>query len=94
MSLKTNYLDDVLTADMGGKRHYVLEQNEDETVSLKDMSTYAQTGDSFGAEEINQICMMINQLVDALNGYSLRIVDAKPATQEEGVIYFVRKAGS
>ena len=30
----------------------------------------------------------------ALNGYSLRIVDAKPAVQEEGVIYFVRKAGS
>lgn len=33
-------------------------------------------------------------LQEALNGYSLRIVDAKPAVQEEGVIYFVRKAGS
>lgn len=94
MSLKVNYLDDVLTADMGGKRRYRLEQNEDGTVSIKDMSTYAQIGDSFGAEEINQICTRINQIVDALNGYSLRIVDAKPAVQEEGVIYFVRKAGS
>ena len=53
MSLKVNYLDDVLTADMGGKRRYRLEQNEDGTVSIKDMSTYAQIGDSFGADEIN-----------------------------------------
>lgn len=33
-------------------------------------------------------------LQEALGGYSLRVVDARPATQEEGIIYLVRKAGS
>lgn len=94
MSLKVDYVDDVLTADMGGKRRYALVKNEDETVSLNDVSAYVQKGDSFGAEELNRMNEAINQNTGALGGYGLRIVNAKPAEQEEGVIYFVRKAGS
>lgn len=94
MSLRTDYQDDVLTDEMGGKRRYELEQNGDGSVSLRDVSVYAQTGDNFGAGDINQMNAAVNQNTAALGGYSLRVVDARPATQEEGIIYLVRKAGS
>ena len=60
--LKTDYKDDVLVT--GQQRKYNLIQNSDGTVSLVDVSSYAQYGDTLKAEYFNAT----NAAVNALNG--------------------------
>lgn len=63
MALKTDFLDDILNTSVNSKRKYNLIYNSDGTVSLQDVTTYTQTGDLFGAAEINET----NKAVNALN---------------------------
>ena len=55
MALKTDYKDDVLDTSVNTKRKYNMIQNDDGTVSFEDATTYLQEGDSFGAQEINDL---------------------------------------
>lgn len=58
MGLKTDYKD----AMFDGQRRYRLIPNEDGTYSLPDSTTYTQTGDKFGANDINATNKAINQI--------------------------------
>jgi len=53
--LKTDYKDDVLDTAVNERRKYNIIENEDGTVSFEDVSTYVQTGDLFGAQDMNAI---------------------------------------
>ena len=55
--LRTNYKDDVFE----GKRKYMMERNEDSSVSFTDVTSYTQQGDYYGAAEINAQNQAINQ---------------------------------
>ena len=59
MALKTNYKEDVLAAS-NTKRKYNMITNDDGTVSFEDVTEYQQTGDNFGAGDVNQICEAVN----------------------------------
>lgn len=60
MSLKTDYKDDVLDTSQNENRKYLLIENGDGTYSLTDVTVYLQTGDSFGAKDVNEINEKIN----------------------------------
>lgn len=49
MTLKTDYKDDVFT----GNRKYNVIKNNDETISLEDVTQYSQEGDLFSSNDIN-----------------------------------------
>ena len=55
MALKTDYKDDVLDTSVNTQRKYKMIQNDDGTVSFEDVTEYLQTGDSFGAQEMNEL---------------------------------------
>lgn len=59
--LKTDYKDDILAS---GKREYEMTNNANGTVSLEDVSVYAQTGDNFGGSDINATNTAVNALID------------------------------
>jgi len=59
MALKTNYKDDIFTGDY---RKYRQINNSDGTISLSDVTEYSQTGDKFGASDINATNQAVNQL--------------------------------
>ena len=61
MALRTDYKNAVFS----GKRKYHLIENEDGTVSLLDATQYSQTGDKFGAKDVNDICAAVNSLTDS-----------------------------
>lgn len=61
-NLPTNFKDDVLSDSMGGLRRYQTIQNDDNTVSFQDVTTYTQVGDDFGADEVNEINRSINKI--------------------------------
>lgn len=63
MTLKTDYKEDIL-ASGNTRRKYNMITNDDGTVSFEDVTEYEQTGDSFGATDVNQI----NEAVTALSG--------------------------
>lgn len=66
MALKTDYKDDVLDTSVNMVRKFNLVDTEGnivmENVSLQDITEYSQTGDSFGAGDINQITKQVNDL--------------------------------
>lgn len=65
--LRTDYEDDVLDTEVNELRKYQMIQNEDGTVSFEDVTEYAQVGDSFGSEILNQIVAKITtDVIDAL----------------------------
>lgn len=65
--LKTDYKDDVLDTEVNELRKYQMIQNEDGTVSFVDVTEYAQVGDSFGSDILNQIVAKITtDVIDAL----------------------------
>ena len=49
MSLKTNYKDD----KFAGKRLYKITSQDDGIVTLDDVTHYAETGDIFSAQDMN-----------------------------------------
>lgn len=67
MSLREDYKDDIFS----GNRKYRMIDNGDGTVSFTDVTTYAQTGDTYGAAEINEANAVINEL----DQHSYRIND-------------------
>lgn len=54
--LKTNYVDDAFS----GNRKYRMTTNSDGTVSFTDVTSYYQTGDTYGAAQINEANSFIN----------------------------------
>ena len=59
MSLKENYENDIYP----GERKYQMIQNDDGTVSFRDVTVYTQDGDIFSADDINAT----NRAVNAIN---------------------------
>ena len=49
--MKTDYKDDIIAT--GTQRKYAQTTNSDGTVSFTDSTEYQQTGDTFGAKDIN-----------------------------------------
>lgn len=66
MALKTDYLDDILNADINTRRKYNIIQNDDGTVSFEDVTEYSQVGTLFGAEQVNEITREVNRSKDEL----------------------------
>lgn len=59
-TLKTNYKND----SYSGKRKFKMTENSDGTVSFEDVTPYTQTGDNFGAAELNSFATAINESAD------------------------------
>lgn len=62
--LPTNFKDDVLGSQMGGKRRYRIINNEDGTISLEDATEYSQTGSDYGAAQMNATNLAVNESAD------------------------------
>ena len=62
--LPEDYQDDIPAKEMNGKRRYILTENNDGSYSLEDVTQYTQLGSRFGAGQINNICMAVNQSAD------------------------------
>lgn len=60
--LKTNYKDDILNLDANTQRKYQMTKNDDDTISLIDVTDYSQIGDTFASVDINNTNAAINQL--------------------------------
>ena len=72
MSLKTDYKD----AMFQGSRKYQMIQNDDGTISFEDVTEYTQTGDSFGAKDINETNTEVEKKFDSTD-----VVDPMVTTQ-------------
>lgn len=77
--LPTNYLDDILSDSMGGKRRYKITHlnGTSEEVTIEDISKYDQVGSTFGAGDINKTNQAVNEKFDSDD-----VVDPKLATEE------------
>ena len=62
--LPTNFVDDILSPSMGGKRKYRIIDNGDDTYSFEDVTDYTQTGSDFGAGQINATNQAVNESCD------------------------------
>lgn len=78
MALKTDYKDDVLS----GERKYVIVENGDGTVSLRDVTQYTQVGDSFGALDINNTNEAVNSIQDDI-GFTGTGAEIEQAMEDE-----------
>ena len=58
MSLKENYKNDIYQ----GNRKYQTVQNEDGTISLRDVTVYTQEGDIFSADDFNATNRAVNAI--------------------------------
>ena len=58
MSLKTNYKDD----KFAGKRLYKITSQDDGIVTLDDVTQYAETGDIFSAQDMNDTNEAVNRI--------------------------------
>lgn len=65
--LAENFVDDILSENMNGRRRYNLIQNSDGTVSLEDVTEYTQLGSDYGANQVNASNRAINESVDKAN---------------------------
>lgn len=61
--LRTDFKDDVLDVTQNEKRKYRIIHNDDGTISLEDATVYLQKGDSFGANDINEMNEITNQML-------------------------------
>lgn len=62
MALKTDYQDQILNTSVNTARQYEVVNNDNNTISLTDVSVYSQEGDDFTAAIINTTNDMVNQL--------------------------------
>lgn len=60
MALKTNYKDYVYS----GSQKFKITANSDGTSSITDATTYSQTGDTFGASDLNATNTEVNKKLD------------------------------
>lgn len=58
--LKTDYKDQLLEREANTNRKYTVINNSDGTISLIDSTTYSQSGDNFGASDINATNTAVN----------------------------------
>lgn len=82
--LPVNFQDDVLSEAMDGRRRYREIQNEDGTISLEDVTEYAQIGSVFGQMQINATNAAVNESAD-----KNRIIDDQDdlaANTQDGMI--------
>ena len=65
--LPTNYLDDILSDSMGGKRRFKITHlnGTSEEVTIEDISKYDQVGSTFGAGDINKTNQAVNEKFDS-----------------------------
>lgn len=61
--LRTDFKDDVLDVTQNEKRKYRVIHNDDGTISLEDATVYVQKGDNFGANELNEMNEVTNQML-------------------------------
>lgn len=94
--LKTDYKNDELDTSTNEKRKYNMINNDDGTVSLEDVTTYTQTGDVFGAQDINATNEIVNEhdtaITDLQNKFVITSEDpGEGATVDypDGTIIFV-----
>lgn len=66
LDLRVDYQDDILDASVNTKRKYNIIENADGTKSLEDVSVYTQTGDTFGAVDVNKTNQAILDLNQSL----------------------------
>ena len=71
MALKEDYKDAVFS----GLRKYKTVENDDGTVSLADVTEYAEKGDKFGAKDLNEITKKINSTDEGLTNQGKKIED-------------------
>lgn len=64
--MKTDYKNDILADSMNGLRRYEMINNDDGTVSFRDVSEYTQTGDGVTAGAMNSIGTHINSIENFL----------------------------
>ena len=60
--MKTDYKNDILAESMNGLRRYEMINNDDGTVSFRDVSEYTQTGDGVTAGVMNEIGLHLNKI--------------------------------
>ena len=70
--MKTDYKNDILADSMNDLRRYEMINNDDGTVSFRDVSEYTQTGDGVTAGVMNEIGEAINTFEGNPN-YNIRI---------------------
>ena len=63
-TLPTNFVDDILSSSMGGKRKFTITDNGDGTYSIEDVTEYTQIGSDFGASQMNQTNQAVNDSCD------------------------------
>ena len=80
--LKTDYKDDILNSS-NTRRKYQEISNSDGSKSFSDMTEYSQVGDSFGAKELNEERVAINEIVVELNEVRDNL-NANRATANQG----------
>lgn len=72
MALKTDYKEDILASN-NTRRRYNMITNDDGTVSFEDVTEYEQTGDNFGAGDVNVTNNMINTMNSLLYNKSVLV---------------------
>lgn len=83
-TLPTNFVDDILSPSMGGKRKYRIIDNGDDTYSFEDATDYTQTGSDFGAGQINATNQAVNESCDKAN--VIETMDDIVANKASGMI--------
>lgn len=63
-TLPTNFVDDILSSSMGGKRKFTITDNGDGTYEIEDVTDYTQTGSDFGSGQINATNQAVNESCD------------------------------
>lgn len=83
MSLRTDYKDDIFE----GSRLWRLNQNEDGTYTITDVTNYTQKGDKFGQNDVNAITGAINGLDAAVTGIITAALPAASWTTDASGLY-------
>ncbi len=83
MSLRTDYKDDIFE----GSRLWRLNQNEDGTYTITDVTNYTQKGDKFGQNDVNAITAAINGLDAAVTGIITVALPAAGWTTDASGLY-------
>lgn len=74
--LATDYVDEVVS----GNRKYRMIENQDDTVSFEDESTYTVEGSGYGATDINATNGTVNQVIDLAENDTGRIETLETTT--------------
>lgn len=72
--IKENFMDDILSESMEGKRQYNMKSNSNGTISLIDVTLYDQIGSDFNASVVNAIIGKLNKL--ASSSWKPKMIDA------------------